>query len=133
MKSVTIADVKSPITRFLVRWGASSLGLWVASRLLTNIQIDQKLKTILWVGLLLALVNSVLKPIVVILSLPALVFTLGVFLLVINGFMLVIVDKISHRLTIDGFGAAVLGGIIIGLVNYLVTTIFDQTNEVKPA
>ena len=123
--------MKSPFARFLVRWGACSLGLWVASRLVSEIQIDQKLKTILWVGLLLAIVNSVLKPIIIILSLPALVFTLGIFMLVINGFMLFIVDKISHRLTITTFGAAVLGGIIIGLVNYLVSTIIDQSREAR--
>ncbi len=119
--------MKSSSLRFVFRWAASSLGLWVASRLLDGLVIDQKLKTIVWVGFLISLINALLKPLIVILSLPALVFTLGVFMLVINGFMLVIVDKISHRLTIDTFGTAVLGGIIIGLVNYLVTTIFDQS------
>ncbi len=125
--------MKSPIARFLVRWGASSLGLWIASRLVTNIVIDQKLKTILWVGLLLAIVNSVLKPIIVIMSLPALVLTLGLFVLVINGFMMFLVDKISSRLTITTFGAAVLGGLIIGLVNYLVTTILDTYKDPQHA
>ncbi len=119
--------MKSSSLRFVFRWAASSLGLWVASRLLDGLVIDQKFKTIVWVGFLISLINALLKPLIVILSLPALVFTLGVFMLVINGFMLVIVDKISHRLTIDTFGTAVLGGIIIGLVNYLVTTIFDQS------
>jgi putative membrane protein len=125
--------VKYAHNRFIVRWAVNSLGLWIASRIISGIVIDQKLKTILWVGLLMSIINSILKPIIIILSLPALVFTLGIFMLVINGFMLLIVDKISSRLSISTFGAAVLGGIIIGLVNYLISTIIDQSAQPLPS
>lgn len=115
--------------KFLVRWLANSLGLWVASRLLSGMIVGEQLKTILWVGLLLSLVNFFLKPVVVLLSLPAIVLTLGIFLIVINGFMVWVVDKLSTRLTLEGFGVAVLAGLVIGLINYLVNVILDSERE----
>ncbi len=118
--------MKSPFGRILVRWLASSLGLWVASRLVDGVIIDQQLKTILWVGLLFSVVNFLIKPAVVILSLPAIAITLGIFLIVINGFMVWIVDALSSKLTVSGFGAAMLAGLIIGLVNYLVSMILED-------
>lgn len=121
--------MNSVLFRILIRWFANSLGLWIASRLFSGIAIDEQLKTILWVGLLLSVVNFCLKPIIVILSLPAIVLTLGIFMLLINGFMVWVVDVLSTRLTLDGFGMAVLAGVVIGLINYLVSVILEQEKK----
>lgn len=116
-----------PFARFLLRWFVSSLGLWVAAGLLSEkITYDSRIGVIIVSGLILALVNTVLKPIVVILSLPAILFSLGLFMIVINGLMVVIVSKLYPELYVSSFGIAVLAGMIIGLVNYLVSTILEE-------
>lgn len=113
--------------RFLLRWGVCSLGLWISASVLSNrISYQSSLGVIVIAGLVLALINTVLKPIIVILSLPALLFTLGLFMVVINGFMVLLVSKLYGSLEVANFWAAMLAGMIIGLVNYLVTAIVEE-------
>ncbi len=119
--------MKSPLSRFIVRWFVSSLGLWIAAGLLNGrVSYDSRISALIIAGFLLAILNSVLKPILIILSLPAILFTLGLFMIVINGFIVVLVSKIYHPLEVDGFIAAMLAGMVIGLVNYLVTAILEE-------
>lgn len=116
-----------PVARFLFRWFVSSLGLWVAAGLLSEkITYDSRINVIIISGLILALVNTVIKPIVVLLSLPAILFSLGLFMIVINGLMVVLVSKLYPELYVSSFGIAVLAGMVIGLVNYLVSTILEE-------
>lgn len=117
-----------PIYRFLTRWFVCSLGLWIAANFLSSsISYDSKLRVIIIAGLILAIINVVIKPILVILSLPALVLTLGLFMIIINGLTVFIASKLYEPLNITNFWAAVFAGMVIGLVNYLVTAILDDT------
>lgn len=119
--------MKRPFSRFIVRWFVCSLGLWVAAGLLgERISYDSRLRVIIISGLILALVNMVIKPVVVIMSLPAILFSLGLFMIVINGLMVMLVSALYGPLQISGFGIAMLAGMVIGLVNYLVTTILEE-------
>jgi putative membrane protein len=103
--------------KFLVRWLVCSLGLWIAASFLSDsISYDSKLRVIIIAGLVLAIINALLKPILIILSLPALLISLGLF-------MVYIASKLYTPLHITNFWAAVFAGIVIGLVNYLVSTI----------
>ncbi len=118
---------RGPIARFLIRWFVCSLGLWIAAGLLGDrITYDSRLAVIIIAGLILAIVNTIIKPIIVILSLPAILFSLGLFMIVINGLMVLLVSKIYTSLHVTNFGAAMLVGMVIGLVNYLVTTILED-------
>ena len=117
----------SLVNLFLFRWFVSSLGLWIAAGLLgDSIDYQDRLRVIIISGLVLALVNTIVKPIVVIVTLPAILFSLGLFMIVINGLMLVVASKLYEPLQITNFGAAMLAGMIIGLVNYLVVTILED-------
>lgn len=119
--------MKQQIARFFVRWFVCSLGLWIAAGLLgQSISYDSRLRVIIVAGLLLALVNAVIKPIVVILSLPAILFSLGLFMIVINGLMVLLVSKVYPSLQITSFGTAMIAGIVIGLVNYLVSMLVED-------
>ena len=119
--------MKRPSSRFLIRWFVSALGLWVAAGLLTErITYENRWGVIVIAGLILALVNTVIKPVVVILSLPAILFSLGLFMVVINGLMVLLVSKLYPELQVSGFGVAILAGMVIGLVNYLVSTIMEE-------
>jgi putative membrane protein len=118
---------RGPLGRFLLRWFVCSLGLWIAAGILGhNISYDSQFGVLTIAGLLLAIVNVFIKPIVVILSLPAILFSLGLFMLVINGLMVLLVSWVYKPLEITNFGAAMLAGVVIGLVNYLVTTILEE-------
>ncbi len=117
--------------RFLLRWGLNSLGLWIAARLLVGhgVAYDESQGFVLffWAGLVLSLVNVVLKPVIIILSLPAILLTLGLFTLIVNGLMVWIAARLVGGLVI-AFWPAVLAGMIISLINYVLTSLLD-TNE----
>jgi putative membrane protein len=116
-----------PFLRFLIRWIVCSLGLWVAAALLAGrVSYESRVGVIIIAGLILALVNAIIKPIVIILSLPAILFSLGLFMIVINGLMVLLVSKLYRPLHVTNFGAAMLAGVVIGLVNYLVTAILEE-------
>ncbi len=80
-------------------------------------------------GLVLAIINIVLKPILIIFSLPAIVLTLGLFVIIINGLTVFIASKLYTSLHITNFWAAMFAGMVIGLVNYLVTAILEDIKE----
>ena len=116
----------TPLTRLLIRWLVSSLGLWIAAGILSTSISYSSLYAIVVAGLILALINSIIKPILVILSLPAIVLTLGIFMVIINGLTVYIASRLYTRLHITNFLAAVFAGMVIGLVNYLVSAIIEK-------
>ncbi len=123
--------MRGPISRFIVRWVVCGLGIWIAAGVLGSDRItyQSRLGVIVIASLVLASINTIIKPIVVLLSLPAILFSLGLFMIVINGLMILLVSKLYHPLQVTNFGAAMLAGMIIGLVNYLVTAILEQEEE----
>src|SRR5439155_27002463 len=90
-----------------------------------RVTYDSRFIVIVIAGFILAIVNAIIKPVVVILSLPAILFSLGLFMIVINGLMVFLVSKLYSPLHVTNFGAAMLAGMIIGLVYYLVSTILE--------
>ncbi len=121
------------ITGLLLRWGVSVLGLWVAAAILGEDRLDLggSLSTLLIAGLVLALVNMLLKPILVFLSLPALLLTLGLFMLVVNAVLIILTDWLYGPFDVSGFWSAVLAGIIVGLVNFLVSLVLKEAVKAK--
>jgi putative membrane protein len=119
--------MKNPLARFLLRWFVCSLGLWISAGLLAErITYDNELRVIVVAGLILAAINVIIKPVIVILSLPAILLSVGLFMVVINGFMVFLASKLYEPLQVTNFWAAMLAGIIIGLVNYLVSAILES-------
>lgn len=119
--------------RFFVRWFVCGLGLWIAAGLLsTSVEFNtagSKVWVVIVSGLILAMINSVIKPLVVLLSLPAILLTLGLFMVVINGFSVFLASWLYEPLHIGNFWAAMLAGVIIGLVNYLVTAVLESQDK----
>lgn len=115
------------IPRFIIRWIVCSLGIWIAAGFLSGgISYDERLGVIVTAGFILAVVNTLIRPIVVLLSLPAILFSLGFFMIVVNGLMVMLASAIYQPFKVGSFGAAMLAGVIIGIVNYLVTTIIEE-------
>jgi Predicted membrane protein len=102
---------------FLVRGLVTALGLWVASALLAGVHSSGFL-AILGAGLLLGLVNAVIRPLIVILTLPVTIITLGFFILVINAAMVGLVAKLLHGFSVDGFWWAVATAIVVSIVSW---------------
>lgn len=111
-----------------MRWAVSALGLWVASGILgpSHLSVGNTWGTVIIAGLFLALVNMALKPILVILSIPAIILSLGLFMLVVNGFLIMLAHWIYGPLYVKNLGWAILAGIIVGLVNFLVTKVLED-------
>lgn len=120
--------MNSALSRFVIRWFVCGLGLWIAAGLLggDRITYGSGIGVIIISGLILAVINAIIKPVVVILSLPAILFSLGLFMIIINGFMVLLVSWLYSSLHVKNFGAAMLAGMVIGLVNYLVTAILEK-------
>ena len=82
--------------------------------------------TYLWIGLLFGVVNAIVGPVLRLFSLPFVVLTLGLFLLIINAALLGLTAAISDRLTVDGFGTAVIGGLILAVVSWAADQLLDR-------
>jgi putative membrane protein len=103
---------------FILRALIASLGLWAATEILDGLNIDDAM-TLVLAGLLLGVVNAIVRPFALLLSLPALLFTLGLFLLVVNAAMLGLVALMLRGFHIDGFWTAVGGSLIVSVVSWI--------------
>jgi putative membrane protein len=103
---------------FILRGLIAALGLWAATEMLSGFRIDTAL-TLILAGLLLGLVNAVVRPFALLLSLPALLFTLGLFLLVVNAAMIGLVALMLPGFKIAGFWTAVGGALIVSIVSWV--------------
>lgn len=82
--------------------------------------------TALIAALVLGIVNFLVRPILVVLTLPITIITLGLFLIVINGLMLYLTSSLVHGFRIDSFGAAMIGGLLLGLFNLVVSALMHR-------
>jgi|SRR5579862_6032959 len=114
--------------RFAVRWLVSGLGLWVASGILgpSRLSVGHTLGTVIAAGFFLAVVNMAIKPLLVILSFPAIILSLGLFMLILNGFLILLAHWLYSPLYVSGLGVAIIAGLIVGLVNFLVSRIMEE-------
>ena len=116
-------------TQFLLHWGITALTLWVASLIFSGLKFD-KPSSLAIAALLLGFANAVVKPLLILLTLPLTLLTFGLFLLVINALLLlltsVIADGLDLGFHVDGFLTAVLGSIVISIVSAVVGAILPD-------
>lgn len=115
---------------FVLRLLIVALGLWLASELVPGIEV-RGVGTLLGAALLLGIVNAVVRPVLVILTLPATVFTLGLFLLVINAAMLGLVAWMFDNFTIAGFWPALFGSIVVSITGWLASYFIGPRGRVE--
>lgn len=96
----------------------------------SDIQVDQSFGVFLFAGLIFSVINSLLRPIVIILSLPAILLTLGLFMLIVNGCMVYLSILITPDLEMT-FLNSILTGIILSLINYIVTSAVELNYQRK--
>ncbi len=111
----------------LVKIVISAAALWVAVQVVPGLDFEGSVVTLLLVALILGVVNAVVKPILTVLSLPFIILTLGLFLLVVNAIALWMVVALSGAfdlgLTSEGFGSTFLGALVVSLVAWGLETV----------
>lgn len=118
------------MTAFVLRAVFAALGLWLATEWVDGIAVDSA-ATLLMAGLLLGVVNATVRPLLMLLTLPLALFTLGFFLLVINAWMVGLVAWMLDGVTVAGFWPALWTSIIISLAGMLGNALFGQSREVR--
>jgi putative membrane protein len=112
-------------------WASNLVAIWVASLIFDGVTYDDKFWALVVAALVLSVVNAIIRPIVVFLTLPAVIVTLGIILLLINAFMLWITDKLVPPFEVSGFWTYIGAVIIIWLVNLVVHRIFRPEEKAR--
>jgi putative membrane protein len=115
---------------FLLRLLIGALGLWLASELVPGVDVHG-VWTLLGAALLLGIVNAIVRPLLVILTLPITILTLGLFLLVINAATLGLVAWMLDSFTIAGFWPALLGAIVVSVTGWLASYFIGPRGRVE--
>src|SRR5437762_8738012 len=114
---------------FFYRLVITALGLWAATTIVRGVKIDTPAHLII-AALLLGLVNAVIRPFILIFTLPLTVLTLGLFILVVNGISLEIVAWLVPGFAVAGLGAATLGALVIGLTSWFASTFISGSGRI---
>jgi putative membrane protein len=116
------------LIRLLVAWGINAAALWVADALFSGVRIHGWWAYVIGAAVL-GIANSVIKPILTLITLPLIIITLGLFLLVINIAMVALAEWIAPNFSIDGFWTYVGTVVIIWLVNWVGNAMADQFED----
>lgn len=109
----------------LARWAVTVIAVFIAAKLVPGITYND------WVGLavfalVLGLVNAVVKPIVILLALPAVILTLGLAVLVINAVMFLLAAALVPGFHVNGFLTALLGSLVVSIVSWAISALFPE-------
>ena len=115
---------------FWLRLIISAVGLWIASAIVGGVHLEG-VGTLILAALLLGFANAVVRPVVIFLTLPITLVTLGLFLLVINAGMLALVATVLPHFTIDGFFPAIGAAIIVSLVSWIASWTIGPRGHVE--
>jgi putative membrane protein len=115
---------------FLFRLLITALGLWLAATIVPGVQI-KGWGTLLGAALVLGIVNAVIRPVILVLTLPLTVLTLGLFILVVNGISLYLVAWLVRGFSLSGLGAAILASIVVGLTGWLASTFVGGSGRIE--
>ena len=106
------------MSRFILRAAVAALGLWLASQWVEGFQFADQ-NTLIIAAVLLGVVNALVRPLVLLLTLPLTLASLGLFVFVVNAGMLALVARLLPGFTLGGFRAALFGAIVVGLAGWV--------------
>src|SRR6516225_7503172 len=108
---------------FIFRWLATTVAVMVAASIIHGIRYDSA-GSLIGAALLLGILNAFVRPVLLILSVPLILVTLGFFILIINGLLLLFVSNIVTGFHVDGFSSAFWGAIVVGIVSWILSAFF---------
>lgn len=123
-------EFKQQMMIFINRWFLNSFAIWVVVTLFGRVSGNYDAGTFFLAGFIFSVVNATLKPIVTILSLPAILLSLGLFTLVVNGFIVWFSLLIAPNISMS-FWNAIVSGAILSALNYLITNSVNEKMEKK--
>ena len=112
---------------FLLRWFVTTLSVLGATWLIPGISYDT-MGTLLGAALLLGIINALVRPVLLLLSLPFIIVTMGFFILVINALLILFVSKVIPGFHVAGFWTALFAGIVIGLISWVLSSFFRASD-----
>jgi putative membrane protein len=112
--------------RFIIRILANSLAVYLAAYFIDGVTVSGDWRIFLLCGLVLSLINIIVKPILKLISLPLIIISLGLFSLVINILTIWLLTKFVHQIVISGLAALIFTTIIVSIVNWLVSFLFKK-------
>jgi putative membrane protein len=115
----------SHVRIFLVGWLVLAVAIGIAVAVVPGVSVDGGVLTYLWIAALFAVVDILLGPILRLLTAPLLLLTLGLFAFVVNAVLFVITAWLSSKLSVDGFGDALLAALVISLVAWVLGIVVD--------
>jgi putative membrane protein len=115
---------------FLLRLLISAGGLWLASKLFDGVHFDDA-GTLVAAALLLGIVNAVVRPVAILLTLPLTILSLGLFLLVVNGAMVSLVAKLLPGFHLAGLGSAILAAIVVGVTGWFASSTIGPSGRIE--
>ena len=113
---------------FLLHWGITALSLWVASLVFKGLKFDN-VSSLVIAALLLGLANAIVRPLLIILTLPLTLVTFGLFILVINALMILLVAKLVKGFTVSSFWTAFFASIVISLLSIAIGAAVSQDDQ----
>jgi putative membrane protein len=113
---------------FVIRVLVNAAAIWLATLIVPGIAAESG-GQILLAGLVLGLINALVRPVLVLLTLPLTLLTLGLFLLVLNAFCLRMTSWLVSGLHVEGFWAAVMGAVVISLVSWVLTAFVSDSGR----
>ncbi len=108
------------MTGLLIRWAINAVALYLTTLVVPGVRVTDFGGAIV-AALVLGIVNAVIRPVLLILTLPINILTLGLFTFVVNAVMLYIVAGVTHRLQLDGFLAAFIGAIVLSVISFILS------------
>src|SRR6478735_4102175 len=111
------------MTAFVIRWLVTTVAVLVAAHVIPGVTYEGW-GTLLGASLLLGIINAFIRPILLLLSLPFIIVTMGLFIFVVNALLLMLVARIIPPFQVDGFWNAFFGAIIISLVSWALSSFF---------
>jgi len=115
---------------FLVRVLANGAAIYLAAVVVPGIELSGGVLLALGAGLVLGLVNAVVRPILIVLTLPVTLLTLGLFIFVLNAFCLWLTSALIKGFEVHGVWAAVFGALIVSVVSWLLTAFVSDRGRV---
>lgn len=115
---------------FVIKWFVNVVALLIVVKIIPGIKVD-RWQTAIFSALMLGLVNAILRPLVILFTLPLNILSLGLFTLVINGFMFYLVSKLVPGFTVNGFWNAFWGALFFSIISFLLSLFINPQGDTR--
>jgi putative membrane protein len=124
--------MKHPLVNLLVRWSVLALGVALAAAIVPGIDYHHDAGTLLWVVALLSVFNAVLRPLLLLFTLPFILLTMGLGVVFINALLFLWVGRLVDGFEVKSFGSALMGSLIVSVTNIVLSRFLRSSSGRRP-